>query len=114
MPESGRRWPCSARNQDPFLVDYWIVKLALTDTDGVMEMQKSLRMVVGIALVLALAISAVAQETQATTDAGSPKLTIDSVVHDFGTVVSGTPLTFTFKVKNEGTADLLIKNVAPS
>jgi len=77
-------------------------------------MRKSLRLVVGIALVLALAISAVAQETQATTDAGSPKLTMDSVVHDFGTVMSGTPLTFTFKVKNEGTADLLIKNVAPS
>jgi hypothetical protein len=77
-------------------------------------MQKSLRIALGIGLVLGLAMCAVAQETQATTDAGSPKLTMDSVVHDFGTVVSGTPLTFTFKVKNEGTADLLIKNVAPS
>jgi hypothetical protein len=77
-------------------------------------MQKPIQLVIGIGLVLSLAICGIAQETQTTPDAGSPKLTMDSMVHDFGTVVSGTPLTFTFKVKNEGTADLQIKNVAPS
>jgi hypothetical protein len=80
-------------------------------------MQKTIKLVFGTALVVGLAMCAMAQETQVTqvtTDAGSPKLIIESLVHDFGTVVSGTPLTYTFKVKNEGTADLLIKNVAPS
>ena len=77
-------------------------------------MQKTIQLIVGIALFLGVAICAVAQETPATTDAANPKLTMESLVHDFGTVVAGTPLTYTFKVKNEGTADLLIKNVAPS
>jgi hypothetical protein len=77
-------------------------------------MQKTMKLVVGMVLFLGLAMCAMAQETKVTTDAGSPKLTMESLVHDFGTVVSGTPLTYTFKVKNEGTADLLIKNVAPS
>ena len=77
-------------------------------------MQKTIQVIVGIALLFGLAICAVAQETPATSDAANPKLTMESLVHDFGTVVAGTPLTYTFKVKNEGTADLLIKNVAPS
>jgi len=77
-------------------------------------MLKTIRLVAAPILFLALAICGLAQEKQVTTDPGSPKLTIEAVVHDFGTVVSGTPLTYTFKVKNEGTADLLIKNVAPS
>jgi len=77
-------------------------------------MLKTIRPVAGLTLFLALAICGIAQERQVTTDPGSPKLTVEAVVHDFGTVVTGTPLTYTFKVKNEGSADLLIKNVAPS
>ena len=77
-------------------------------------MLKTIRLVAALALFSGLPLCSLAQERQLTTDPGNPKLTIEAVVHDFGTVVSGTPLTYTFKVKNEGTADLLIKNVAPS
>jgi len=77
-------------------------------------MLKILRLAAGTFVFLGLAVCAIAQEKQVSTDPGSPKLTIESSVHDFGTMVSGTPLTYTFKIKNAGTADLVIKNVAPS
>jgi hypothetical protein len=77
-------------------------------------MLKTLRLVSGVAVLLGLTICALAQEKQVAKDPPSPKLILDSPVHDFGTVTAGTPLTYTFKVKNEGTADLLINNVAPS
>ena len=43
-----------------------------------------------------------------------PRLTIASLEHSFGSVKPGTPLSFTFKIKNEGQADLEIKSVSPS
>ena len=45
---------------------------------------------------------------------GPPKLAIASLEHSFGTVKPGTPLSYTFKIKNEGQADLEIKSVSPS
>ena len=62
-------------------------------------------------MVLAVAGSAMAQGTPAS--GGEPKLVIESFTHDFGEVKSGAPLQFSFIVKNQGKADLLIKNVAP-
>lgn len=59
-------------------------------------------------VVLGLSTAAVAQSGEL------PRMVIDSANHEFGTVDSGTPLTYTFTVKNEGNADLLIKSVAPS
>lgn len=64
-----------------------------------------------LSLVLAFAATAMAQATPAPN--GEPKLVIKSFAHDFGEVKSGTPLQYTFLVKNEGKADLLIKSVAP-
>ena len=70
-------------------------------------------------LFLALMLSALAataglaqEKSEQKTD-GSPKLAISEITHDFGEVKAGTPLKYSFKIKNEGTADLLIKNVAP-
>ena len=45
---------------------------------------------------------------------GSPKLVIASLEHSFGKVKPGTPLTYTFTIKNEGDSNLEITNVAPS
>ena len=42
-----------------------------------------------------------------------PKLVLTSPEHSFGNVKPGTPLTHTFKIRNEGQADLEIKNVKP-
>ena len=47
-------------------------------------------------------------------DAGPPRLSIASLEHSFGSVKPGQPLTFTFKIKNDGQADLEIKSVSPS
>lgn len=44
----------------------------------------------------------------------SPKLVTQSFTHDFGEVEAGNPLNYSFIIKNEGSADLQIKNVAPS
>lgn len=44
----------------------------------------------------------------------APKLVIESLEHSFGKIAPGTPLTYTFKVRNEGDAELEIKNVSPS
>lgn len=47
-------------------------------------------------------------------DGAKPKLSIPSLQHSFGTVKAGTPLIYSFQIKNEGKVDLEIKNVAPS
>jgi hypothetical protein len=44
----------------------------------------------------------------------APKLVLETFEHDFGKVVEGSKVSHTFQLKNEGTADLLIKEVAPS
>ncbi|MEW6130532.1 MAG: DUF1573 domain-containing protein [Acidobacteriota bacterium] len=67
-----------------------------------------------LALALAFALTAAAQEKKGPSTAnGSPKLVIDSLIHDFGEVKAGTPLNFTFVIKNQGKADLEITKVAP-
>jgi ABC-type transporter MlaC component len=58
-------------------------------------------------LLLLLAATAFAQDK-------APKLVIESVDHDFGKIKEGVKVTHTFKLKNEGTANLMIEGVAPS
>lgn len=66
-------------------------------------------------MLLVLAFPVMAQQRQATASvAVRPKLAIGSFEHSFGTVKPGTPLNFTFKVKNQGNADLEIASVSPS
>lgn len=60
-----------------------------------------------ISLVL-FAFSASAQ------DGANPKLSIPSLEHSFGSVKAGTPLSYSFQIKNEGKVDLEIKSVNPS
>ena len=47
-------------------------------------------------------------------NAATPKMSIPSLEHSFGSVKAGTPLTYSFVIKNEGKVDLEIKNVSPS
>ena len=74
-----------------------------------MEFKKSL---LSIALVLAFALTGAAQGQKDAT-AELPKLVIESFTHDFGEVKAGTPLNYSFVIKNQGKANLEIKNVAP-
>lgn len=46
--------------------------------------------------------------------AGTPKLVIKSTEHNLGEVKKGTPAAYSYVFKNEGTADLEIKRVAPT
>jgi hypothetical protein len=46
--------------------------------------------------------------------AGTPKLVMESLEHDFGKIKEGRPTSYSFLVKNEGTGVLQIENVAPS
>ena len=45
---------------------------------------------------------------------GTPKASIPSLDHSFGSVKAGTPLSYSFEIKNEGKSDLEIKSVSPS
>ncbi len=72
---------------------------------------KFARIFSALALAIIMASTAAAQQPQ---QEGGPKLAIESFTHDFGEVKAGTPLRYTFKIKNEGKSDLLIQNVAPS
>jgi len=47
-------------------------------------------------------------------DSARPKLSMASFVYSFGKIKAGTPLTHTFKIKNEGKAVLEIKSVTPA
>jgi len=82
---------------------------------------KFYRMISSFALVFLLALSAVAGQKQQpmppsgadATVGPAPMMVIDSMTHDFGEVKAGTPLRYAFKVKNQGTSDLLINSVSP-
>lgn len=63
-----------------------------------------------VVLTMTFAISASAGNRMA----GGPRLAMKSLEHSFGTVKAGTPLNFTFEVRNEGEAVLEIKSVSPS
>jgi len=65
----------------------------------------------GLAVLSLLSIFVFAVSAQ---DGGHPALSIPSLEHSFGSVKAGTPLTYSFQIKNEGKADLEIKSVSPS
>jgi hypothetical protein len=70
-----------------------------------------------VVIVAVGSVSAPARQQTSPQTPGSalaPKLWIEAMIHDFGAVDAGTPLRYSFKVKNEGTAELQINNVAPS
>jgi len=69
---------------------------------------KSRSAFVVLSLLIVLVFSASAQ------DGGKPRLSIPSLEHSFGSVKAGTPLTYSFEIKNEGKVDLEIKGVSPS
>jgi Protein of unknown function (DUF1573) len=73
---------------------------------------KFLKPIVALMLTLLFASAAFAQETPKASG-GTPKMVLESPIHDFGEIKAGSPLRYAFKVKNEGTADLLIQNVQP-
>jgi hypothetical protein len=72
------------------------------------SLMKSRSAFVVLSLLLMFVFSVSAQ------DGGKPKLSIPSLEHSFGSVKAGTPLTFSFEIKNEGKVDLEIKSVSPS
>ena len=74
---------------------------------------KWLKSIAALVLVLLVAVAAIAQENPPKASGGAPKMVIESPTHDFGEVKAGEPLRYAFKVKNEGSADLLIQNVQP-
>jgi hypothetical protein len=65
-----------------------------------------------LALALASALTAFAQTQEAAK--GAPKMIINKVQHDFGQLKQGQLAQYSFTFRNEGAADLLINNVAPS
>jgi uncharacterized protein DUF1573 len=64
-------------------------------------------------LVLALPSLGRSQEKQNERPPGEPKLVVEGATHDFGIIRPGTQLRHSFTIKNEGTADLVIKSVSP-
>ena len=68
-------------------------------------------------LVSALALTAFGQDQAKTEKAdakGTPKLAVDNLKYEFGKVKEGDEITHVFKIKNEGTAELVIANVSPA
>ena len=61
-----------------------------------------------------LMVSAFSVSASENPQPGGPKLVIASLEHSFGKVKPGTPLTYTFTIKNQGDSNLEITNVAPS
>jgi len=79
---------------------------------------KFIKPIAALMLMLLFATAGLAQQDPpkpngSAPNGGAPKLELDSPVHDFGEVKAGAPLRYAFKIKNEGTADLLIQNVQP-
>lgn len=73
-----------------------------------------------ITLVALLVVPIAAQQTKSpnqpnggSASSAAPLMVIDAFTHDFGEVKAGAPLRYSFKVKNQGKADLLINSVSP-
>ena len=66
-----------------------------------------------LAVALFFVTAAAAQEKKSNGPPAVPKLVLESFSHDFGQVKAGTPLKYSFVIKNDGKTDLLIKSVNP-
>jgi hypothetical protein len=81
---------------------------------------KSLSTVPALALVLTVVALGQTQQQAAKAEANptkkeaAPKLAISKTQYDFGEIKKGVLAEHSFTFKNEGTADLVINNVAPS
>ncbi len=73
-----------------------------------MKLKALIAVMVMLSLSVALSAVTLAQKT------GAPKLVVEKADHDFGKVIEGKVVTHTFKLRNEGSADLVIKNVSPA
>jgi hypothetical protein len=71
------------------------------------------RTIAALAVGLFFVTAAAAQEKKSNNPPAVPKLVVESFSHDFGQVKAGTPLKYSFKIKNDGKSDLLIKSVNP-
>lgn len=77
-----------------------------------------------LSLIIALPFSAIAQASRQDgpqggaqdekTKPAAPKLMVDGLEHNFGKVKEGEEVSHTFKIKNEGDAELIIHNVSPA
>ncbi len=82
-------------------------------------MKASFKLFLGALLVVSSAVAQQAETPSAPPSAPviagpAPKVVIESLEHQFGNVKPGTPLTYTFKVKNKGKGGLEIQSVTPS
>lgn len=77
-----------------------------------------------ILLVLALAVGVISVNAQTNATTARPAASAQPAAaisvsekdntHDFGVIPQGTPVTYTFAIKNTGKAPLVLSNVAPS
>jgi Protein of unknown function (DUF1573) len=65
------------------------------------------KLTTGVLALVLLAASAVRAQD-------APRIAIEQIEHNFGEVLKGVTLQHSFRFKNEGKADLEIRNVAPS
>ena len=71
------------------------------------------RTIAALAVALFFVSAAAAQEKKSNDPPAVPKLVLESFSHDFGQVKAGSPLKYSFKIKNDGKSELLIKSVNP-
>lgn len=62
----------------------------------------------------ALFLTLVSTASFAQSENPAPKISLAQTEHEFGKVKEGDKVTHTFKIKNEGTAELVIHNVSPA
>lgn len=78
---------------------------------------KTINLIAVFVCALALAVSAFGQDKAAsdkTAGQTAPKLSVDNTKFEFGKVKEGEEVKHVFKIKNEGTAELVILNVSPA
>ncbi len=72
------------------------------------------KLVLAFGLVLLGAALAVPAGRAAHPEPKAPQVALETAEHSFGAIPQGTPLTYTFKLKNRGNAPLQILSVKPS
>jgi hypothetical protein len=72
------------------------------------------KLVLAVALLALVVAAAVPAGWAANPSQKLPQVALETAEHSFGSIPQGTPLSYTFKLKNRGKGDLRILSVKPS
>src|SRR5215468_3921989 len=112
--------PHAARNYETKLPETLMTNVIIKDYSNRKTDWRFTAVISLLSLIIALPFAAFAQASAqdgaqyGKTNTAAPKIALEERGHNFGKVKEGEEVSHTFKIKNEGAAELVIHNVSPA